>query len=337
MEKIADFFKVISAQEKKVRCELCPHYCLLTDGKRGICLSRKNIDGKLYTLNYFRPVSIAVDPIEKKPLYHFYPGSYIFSTGPNGCTLKCIFCQNNEISQEILPTQQYSKEKMLKLLSRENSIGIAYTYSEPYIWYETIIELGKDVRDMGLKNVMVTNGFFNLEPLKNLLEYIDAMNIDIKSIKDSFYKKLCKARLEPVLKTCEIVKKHCHLEITNLLIPHENDSLEEIEKLVDYIAKNLGKDTPLHFSRYFPRHKMKTPPTDLKILESAYKIAKEKLDYVYIGNVDIQIGSNTYCPKCGEMLIERYGYNINVNSNIKKNASNYVICPKCGNTTNIIM
>ena len=336
--KTADYFTVVSGAEKKVRCDLCPHRCLLTDGKTGICMVRRNEGGVLCTLTYFRPVSTAIDPIEKKPLYHFYPGSTIFSSGPNGCTFKCAFCQNCEISQMVQPTREIPAKKFADMIINSRSIGIAYTYSEPYVWFETIMEVGRIVKECGLKNVMVTNGFMEQKPLKDLLTIIDAMNIDIKSINPGFYRRLCKARLEPVLKTCEEVKKNCHLEITNLLIPGENDSEKDIKGIVDYIGANLGKDTPLHFSRYFPRHKMHVLPTHQKTLLLAYEIAKEKLDYVYLGNVETDHGSNTCCPSCTLLMITRNGYTVSMDPRINKNpATNTARCPRCGFQTNIVI
>jgi len=320
----------------KIRCDLCPHHCVLTEGKRGICLTRQNIGGSLVSLNYCRPVSTAVDPIEKKPLYHFFPGSRIYSSGPNGCTFKCMFCQNCEISQDILPTREATAVSIADEVIKSGTIGIAYTYSEPYIWFETIMEVGTLIKKHGLKNIMVTNGFMEPAPLRELLEVVDAMNIDIKSIRPDFYKKLCKARLEPVLKTCETVKKKCHLEITNLIIPGENDDSDEIKELAEYIAVNLGKDTPLHLSRYFPRYRMNSPPTSADILLRAWEIAREKLDYVYIGNMGGYDKSNTICPSCSSMLVERKGYSIKTASGLHGASSNHLAaCPTCGRLTNI--
>jgi pyruvate formate lyase activating enzyme len=336
--KKAEYFTVVSAAEKKVRCGLCPHHCILKDGKTGICLARRNQGGVLYALSYCRPVSMAIDPVEKKPLYHYYPGSSIYSSGPNGCTFKCDFCQNCEISQEVLSPRELPAAKFAGEIIKSGTIGIAYTYSEPFIWYETIMEVGGIVRENGLKNVMVTNGFMEPEPLTNLLTIIDAMNIDIKSMSPHFYRTLCKGRLEPVLRTCEAVKKKCHLEITNLIIPEANDSEKDIKALVDYIALNLGKDTPLHFSRYFPRFKMQTHATHKKTLEMAYMLAKEKLEYVYLGNIDTEHGSHTYCPSCNEILISRYGYSISFPATLKKNPSTgCAICPICRWQTNIVV
>ncbi len=333
--KKASYYTVLD--NKTVRCELCPHHCVLTDGKRGLCLTRQHVRGELVSLNYCRPVSSHIDPIEKKPLYHFYPGTEIFSSGPNGCTFKCLFCQNCDISAKIVPTTEISVDSFAKAVIDSNTIGIAYTYSEPYIWFETIMEVGAIVKEHGLKNVLVTNGFMEPAPLSELLTVVDAMNIDIKSIRPDFYTKLCKATLEPVLRTCETVKKKCHLEITNLVIPGENDSEEEFRELIDFISRNLGKDTPLHFSRYFPRNRATYPPTDESTLFHAWEIAREKLDYVYVGNIDAREKSNTYCPSCKELLIKRSGYLISMPRALTAAAGKKTIdCPVCGFETNII-
>jgi len=331
-------YSVLLQKEKKIRCDLCPHHCILTDGQTGICLARRNTAGVLYSLNYCRPVTAAIDPIEKKPLYHFLPGTQIYSTGPSGCTFKCLFCQNCEISQKFVHAKEVPASRIAKDVVDSNTIGIAFTYSEPFTWYETIMEIGPIVREHGLKNVMVTNGFMEVVPLANLLAFVDAMNIDIKSIRPAFYRRLCEARLEPVLRSCEQAKKKCHLEITNLLIPGENDSEKDIEDLVDYVAGNLGKDTPLHFSRYFPRHRMDLPPTPASSLKRAQEIARSKLDYVYVGNIDLDECSNTYCPSCKELLIKRCGYAVSMEAPLEKNSSTGMArCGNCHYQTNILV
>jgi pyruvate formate lyase activating enzyme len=333
-------YSVLSQNEnaKRLRCDLCPHHCILTDGKTGICLVRRNIGGVLYTLNYCRPVSVALDPIEKKPLYHFYPGSSIYSTGPSGCTFKCLFCQNSEISQNVVPAKEIPAADIVNDVIRSRTIGIAYTYSEPFTWFETIMEIGPRAKEHGLQNVLVTNGFMEPGPLAQLLEFVNAMNIDIKSIRPAFYRRLCKARLEPVLRSCEQAKKQCHIEITNLLIPGKNDSEKDIKDLVDYIAANLGKDTPLHFSRYFPRHKLDLPPTPSSSLRRAKEIACDKLDYVYVGNIELDDCSNTYCPSCKTLIIKRSGYDVSVETPLKKNpGDNKAICSHCNFQTNIVI
>jgi len=307
------------------------------DGQAGICLTRVDQDGVLYSTNYFRPVSTAVDPIEKKPLYHFHPGTEIFSTGPNGCTFKCSFCQNSDISQTILPTHQVRPQDLLKTIVDSGTIGIAYTYSEPYIWFETIMELGVMVREAGLVNVMVTNGYMEPAPLADLLTVVDAMNIDIKSMNPTFYKVLCKGDLAPVLRSCEQVKKAgCHLEITNLIITGENDSDDEIDALISFIAGHLGADTPLHFSRYFPRHQMDHPATPPDTLTRAWERARERLEYVYLGNIESGKHSDTSCPKCGTVLISRAGYSINLSPKLKKAGDKHSVCGSCGATIPVI-
>ncbi len=321
----------------RVRCMLCPHHCTISPGASGICSTRRNQDGRLVSANYCRPISTAVDPIEKKPLYHFFPGSVVFSTGPNGCTFTCDFCQNWEIAQTTMPTPYVPPRELVRRIVESGTIGIAYTYSEPYIWYETIMDVGAAVREHGLVNVMVTNGFMEPEPLRDLLTVVDAMNIDIKSMNPSFYRRLCKGRLEPVLRTCEQVRRAgCHLEVTTLLIPGENDSESEIHSLVDFIAGTLGSNTPLHLSRYFPRHRTRIEPTPLASLQRAYQIARERLEYVYLGNVASDESADTTCPACGTLLIHRTGYRTVVTPELQTDKERGVgTCGTCGKVTGI--
>ncbi len=319
-------------KENKVRCNLCFHKCLLTTGKTGLCLGRKNIDGILYAVNYGKTTSLSMDdPIEKKPLYHFYPGSDILSIAPNGCNLKCPFCQNAEISQMEIPTREITPEELVSLCERYDLIGVAYTYSEPLIWYEFLLDAGTRVKKAGLKNVLVTNGIIEEEPLKKVLPLIDALNIDLKSIREDFYKKMVKGDLASVLRTINMAHRTCHIELTNLLITGVNDSDKDIESLVDWVY-NLDASIPLHFSRYFPHYKMNNPPTSQERLEFSYRKAKEKLDYVYVGNIYIPDTNNTYCPKCGNLLIERSGfYGAQITGLDGKK------CNKCEKTINIIL
>jgi len=273
-------------KDKGVKCLLCPQSCRIAEGKIGLCRVRKNIDGKLYSLIYGQISSIALDPIEKKPLYHYHPRELIISIGTKGCNLKCGFCQNWSISQDPdMPTRKLTSEEIIKKSKECHSFGIAYTYNEPFIWYEFVLDTAKLAKNEGLENVLVTNGFINMEPLKNILPFIDAMNIDLKSIEDDFYRKVCKGSLAPVLEMIREAKKSCHIELTNLIIPTLNDSQENIQKLVDWIYDNLGEDVPLHFSRYFPCYKFDILSTPLSTLKKAKETAARKLKHVYLGNV----------------------------------------------------
>ena len=301
-----------TADDGKMKCTLCPRGCLIAEGDVGACLGRKNESGKLFAINYGKTVSMAVDPIEKKPLYHFHPGKLILSIAPNGCNFNCSFCQNWEISQTVVPTRDLSPRQAVEAARRQHSVGIAYTYTEPLVWYEYILDTGSLIREAGMVNVLVTNGYINEEPLLKLLPHIDAMNIDIKSMDDSFYRTHCKGRIAPVLRTARMAKESgCHVEVTNLLIPGLNDSDENIGGFVDWVS-DLGVDTPLHFSRYFPHYKCDRPPTPAETLEKAYAHAKKYLRYVYVGNIALPGASNTYCFNCGVPVISRRGYSTDI-------------------------
>jgi pyruvate formate lyase activating enzyme len=267
----------------------------------------------LYTRNYARVSSYGLDPIEKKPLYHFYPGSSIFSLGTTGCNFSCQFCQNWSIAQaepstvNVSPQQAVSIAKEAK--SSQNCIGLAYTYSEPLVWYEYVLDTAEKAQQAGLKNVLVTNGFVQEKPFLELLPFIDAMNIDVKAFTADFYQQWCKGDLKPVLDTVERANQHCHVELTTLLIPGLNDSEEEIEKLVNWIA-GVNPNIPLHLSRYFPNYRMDLPPTPVETMEKAFNLAKERLKFVYLGNLAGTEAVNTYCPKCKQILVERHGYQV---------------------------
>ena len=269
-----------------VHCLLCPHDCKIVNGVTGVCGVRRNIDGKLYTLVYGETTSVSLDPVEKKPLYHYHPGESILSLGTKGCNFKCPFCQNWAISQDLeVLTQKITSQWVVDKAKECKSFGIAYTYNEPFIWYEFVLETAKLAKKEGLENVLVTNGFVNPKPLEEILPFIGAMNIDLKSIDDEFYRKYCKGSLEPVLHTIKRSAGACHVELTNLVIPGLNDSEESFKRLVDWIYDNVGADVPLHFSRYFPCYKLEQPVTSKETLEKAYNIAKKKLRNVYLGNV----------------------------------------------------
>ena len=270
---------------KRVHCHLCPYECLIPPDGKGACGVRQNVDGILYSLIYGKTTGLALDPIEKKPLYRFFPGEHILSLGTRGCNLHCDFCQNWHISQKVdAPTKNITSEEVVERAKLLRSFGIAYTYNEPFIWYEFVIDTAKLARQNGLKNVLVTNGFVNRDPLEGMLPYIDAMNIDLKAFDEDFYVKVCKGRLKPVLDVIKISSKACHVELTNLIIPTLNDSEGSVRKMVDWICSNLGTGVPLHLSRYFPCYNMDLPLTPIETLKRAERIAKEKLKYVYIGN-----------------------------------------------------
>ena len=271
---------------KRVRCRLCPYECSIPPQGKGACGVRRNIDGTLYALVYGKTTGFSLDPIEKKPLYRYHPGEHILSLGTRGCNLHCEFCQNWHTSQEIDgPTQEITSEEVVERARSLDSFGIAYTYNEPFIWYEFVLDTARLAKAKHLENVLVTNGFVNIEPLKGMLPYIDAMNIDLKAFDEDFYIKICKGRLKPVLDVIKLSAAKCHVELTNLIIPTMNDSEAVIRKMVDWIYENLGPGLPLHLSRYFPCYNMSLPPTPVETLRMAERIAKEKLKHVYVGNI----------------------------------------------------
>ena len=302
--------------KNKVECQLCPHECILNDGKLGICGVRRNVNGILVNETYERVAAIHYDPIEKKPLYHFYPGSIILSLGGIGCNLSCSFCQNCELSQADVDSyswfRHYTVEDVVDMAyDQPQNIGLSFTYNEPTIHYEYMLDIARDAKDRDLKTTMVSNGFINPGPLKQLIRYMDAFNIDLKAFTDDFYKKHTKSSLDPVLHTLKLIREyHKHLEITNLVIPTLNDDEQVFRKMIDWIYNELGKSTVLHLSRYFPHHKMTIPSTPVSTLEKLYNIAREKLHFVYLGNVAGSDGQNTHCPECGKVLISRLGYGI---------------------------
>ena len=325
--KEALFCTLTDKKQKIIKCLLCPKECLINEGKVGFCRTRKNINGKLYSLIYAKVSSFGFDPIEKKPLYHFLPGSPVLSLGTVGCNFSCSFCQNWQISQanvEDVSLDIISPEKTVNLAVKNHSPGIAYTYSEPSIWYEYIFDTAQLAKKSNIKNILITNGFINHEPLIKLLPYMDAMNIDLKSFRNSFYQKYCKGNLSSVLKTIELSRKYCHVEITNLLISGLNDSEEEIKNMTDWIA-SLEPKIPLHFSRYFPCYKMNIPATPISTLYKARDIAQKKLKYVYLGNIIDVDASSTYCCECKKILISRTGYEV-INLGLDKEGR----CKYCG-------
>ena len=299
---------------EKLTCFLCPHECEISDGKFGICRVRKNENGTLLAKTYGNVCSLNFDPIEKKPLYHFFPGKTIFSVGGIGCNLRCKFCQNYEISQtgpeEYIGLTAATPEEIIKLASkREDNIGIAYTYNEPTVWFEYMLDIAELAMHNNLKNVMVTNGFINPKPLNILLEIIDAFNVDLKAFNEDFYKKQTSSQLKPVMENLKKIRKSGrHLEITNLVITNKNDNEKEFKQMVDWIEGELGPDTVFHISRYYPVFKMDEPQTPETTMLRFHDIASEKLTYVYLGNMKSNKGQNTYCKHCKQLVIERSGY-----------------------------
>ncbi|MFQ5975277.1 MAG: AmmeMemoRadiSam system radical SAM enzyme, partial [Candidatus Hydrothermarchaeales archaeon] len=305
MEKEAMLWEAV--EKNKVHCKLCSRGCIVKEGKRGFCRVRENRKGKLYTLNYALASSIASDPIEKKPLFHFHPGTNVFSLGTLSCNFRCLHCQNYTISQVDLDKgylQEVKPKKAVEMARKWGCEGIAWTYNEPTIWFEYSFDTAKLAKDAGLYTVYVTNGYMTEEALDTISPYLDAMNVDVKGFTEKFYKEVCKAKLKPVLRTVEnAAAMGMHLEITNLLIPGYNDDEEEIKNLVDWVA-GVDDSIPLHFSRFHPDYELRNiHATPSKTLEKAMKIASKKLKYVYIGNVPGHKGENTYCHNCGELLI----------------------------------
>lgn len=316
----------------RVVCTLCPHACILEPKDMGLCNARKNENGELITLTYGKLVAMHIDPIEKKPLYHFKPNSQTFSIGSAGCNLHCKNCQNSSISQKSIFEHKYkevSPEQVVKLAIQNKCGSISYTYTEPTVFYEMVLETAKIAHQKGLQNIIVSNGFINQEPLLELIPYIDAANIDLKCFNDSIYQDISTARLQPVLNTLKTLKeKGVWLEVTNLVIPAYSDDFKMIEQMCDWLVNNGFADVPLHFSRFYPSYKMANVlPTPNETLEKAYKIAKDKgLKYVYLGNIQTN-KTNTYCPYCNAKIIERNGYQADVKRFKGK-------CPKCGKTIN---
>ncbi len=269
-----------------VHCRLCPVECVIAPGKHGACGVRVNKGGTLYSEIYGRITSAALDPIEKKPLYHYHPGEYIFSIGTKGCNLHCSFCQNWQISQDLeAPTDGITSKEAVARAKESGSFGIAYTYNEPFIWYEFVLETAKLAKESGLENVLVTNGYVNMEPLEEMLPYINAMNIDLKAFNEDFYRKICAGKLANVREVIKRAAGDCHVELTTLIISGLNDSEKEMREEAEWIRDNVGAETPLHLSRYFPCYKMKVEATPLKTMERAREIAMSSLKYVYLGNV----------------------------------------------------
>jgi len=336
-------------ESDKVKCHVCANECVIIPGKVGICRTRKNIDGEVFTLIYGSLISSgSLDPIEKKPLYNFWPGATAYSIASIGCSFRCQNCQNWSISQAN-PTDdgkngyfdfeeakdrrislvEMTPEQLVKKVVKSGAKSLAYTYNEPLIWHEWIVDTVKLLKNENIKTILVTNGYSTPEASKELIEIgIDAANIDIKAMSDEFYKKMCGVKsVQPVLDTAKKFKSNgIHVEITNLIIPDWNDGRDDIKKLCDWVVDNLGKNTPTHFSAYHPDFKMPSMKrTPHETLDMAYKIAKDSgLFFPYIGNISHEEGNKTHCPNCGFILLSRRGYSFK-----EINVTNDMKCPNC--------
>lgn len=314
--KLSPYFTKLEG--KVVRCELCPRECEVGPGERGYCRVRENVDGQYYSLTYGNPCSIQVDPIEKKPFFHVLPTSRSFSIATAGCNFNCKFCQNHSISQA-KPDDTFnyalSPEQVVEMAQRTRSLSIASTYVEPTIFTEYMVDIGNLAKKQGILKVIHSNGYINPKPLDDLCASLGAACIDLKGFTEAYYRELTEGSLQPVLNTLVRLKeKGVHTELVTLIVPGKNDDMEQIKAMCRWIKNELSPDVPLHFSRFYPMYKLKSlPPTPVETLEKARAAALEEgLRYVYIGNVPGHAGEHTYCPKCGVMLIQRLGYQVQI-------------------------
>jgi pyruvate formate lyase activating enzyme len=309
-----------------VQCSLCPNGCILKNGQKSACHNRINKNGRLYSIAYGNPCSVHIDPVEKKPLYHYLPGSGIFSLATAGCNLHCLNCQNRTISQvgpEETENIDLMPDEAVDSCISNNCSSIAYTYTEPISFYEYVYDTSKSAHEKGIRNVLISNGYINETPLRELAKYINAANINLKSFKDSIYRKMNYGKLEPVKKTLLVLKEEkVWLEITNLIVPEWTDDLSMIKEMCKWLYQNDLHEFPLHFSRFTPMYKLsQLPSTPVSVLDKAYKIAKDEgIKYVHVGNVPGHFSENTYCHKCNKIVVERKGFRI---------AGNYIVNGKC--------
>jgi pyruvate formate lyase activating enzyme len=343
-----------------VKCKICSHYCLIKPGNRGFCSTRINEDGTLYSLIYGGMISKgSVDPIEKKPLYHFLPRAKAYSIASVGCSMKCEHCQNWDISRANVNSSgkvasvnepisdvfgrssgsfiltEMKPEQIAELIIRSKCETLAYTYNEPTIWFEFIRDLTAIIKPKGVKSILVTNGYSSMETNQEYVKFIDAANIDLKAFSQSFYREVCKVPdFNHVLNTIKFFHENgVHIELTNLIIPNKNDSLEELAQMCEWIVENVGEYVPLHFSAYHPSYKMKEPRTTVDILMKAYDIAQSKgIKYIFLGNVMAEKGSDSICPNCKSVLVKRSGYYTEIGTLNKEGK-----CAKCDFDTKIIM
>lgn len=315
--------------DDKLQCTVCPRNCILQEGQSGFCSVRKNVSGKIVLSVYGRNTGLSIDPVEKKPLYHFYPGSSVLSLGTTGCNMGCQFCQNyktTKIPHDIESLNKTSPEQIVEIAKKYNCKSVAFTYNDPIIFLEYALDTAKLCREAGIKTIAVTSGFINPEPAKEFFKYMDAANIDLKGFSEEFYRKNCLASLKPVLETIKYVKKEtdCALELTTMLIEGENDGDDEINAQCEWISDNLGNFVPVHFSAFFPCYKFADrQATGFETLLKAYDTALDTgLKYVYTGNLSNLATSTTYCKNCGTPLIVRKGYEI-IEYNLNGSSCNF--------------
>ncbi|MEW6375240.1 MAG: AmmeMemoRadiSam system radical SAM enzyme [Thermodesulfobacteriota bacterium] len=297
--------------QNRVRCYLCFRGCEIPDGRRGFCRNRENAKGTLYSLVYAKPAALQIDPIEKEPSFHMIPGSKIFCTATASCNFRCKFCQNWHLSQrspEDIPYMVLKPDEVVQRAIQRGCETVSFTYSEPTVFYEYMFDIVRIAKQKGLKTLYHTNGSVNTDPLVALLKFMDAVTVDLKAFTEKFYREVSSSELEPVLHTLRTIKSYGrHLEIVNLMIPTLNDDSKDVREMCLWIKNHLGKDTPIHFNRFFPQYKLThLPPTPVETLEKAHKIAKEEgLEYVYIGNVPGHEMNSTFCPRCKKRIIYR--------------------------------
>jgi pyruvate formate lyase activating enzyme len=335
------FYKKLDG--KRVQCQACNHYCQIAPGSRGVCGVRENRDGKLYSLVYGKIAAKNIDPIEKKPLFHFFPGTKSLSIATVGCNFRCLYCQNADIAQlpkenilfqqENVPGINLTPENVVSEALLSGTLSISYTYSEPTIFIEFALETMRLAQKKKIKNIWVTNGYTSKEVLKEALPYLDAANIDIKGFTEEFYNKVCGAKLKPVLETAKAMKRAgVWVEITTLVVPGQNDTGEHFKGIAKFIANELGKETPWHISKFFPTYKLgNLSPTPPSSMLQAYELGKKAgLQYVYLGNLPLAEYETTVCPNCGEKVIERTGYEI-----VRRDKNGK--CAECGENLNLIL
>jgi pyruvate formate lyase activating enzyme len=334
MPHAAILWERLGPDDLRVRCNLCSHRCVIAPGRSGACCVRENVDGTLYTLAYDRTISQNVDPIEKKPLFHFLPGSQSYSIATVGCNFRCAFCQNWEISQfprlqGEVPGRPATPAQIAQAARRAGCASIAYTYTEPTIYAEYALDTAREARELGLRNVFVSNGYMTEELLGLMAGLIDGINVDLKAGRGEFYRRVSGAAFEPVLENLTRIQRlGIWLEVTTLIIPNLNDSDEELGWVAHYLFQNLGPDVPWHISRFYPQYRMvSTPPTPASTLERALRIGREAgLHYVYVGNLPGHDSESTRCPSCGTTVIRRHGYHTEIV------ALRHGACARCGTT-----